>query len=311
MNPIPPLRPGSAVQVVAPSGVVPREAFDRGVGVLRGWGLEVRWAPRVFDRRHYLAGPDGDRAREWVEAFRDPGVAGVLAARGGFGAMRILEAVDARPHRPARPRLFMGFSDLTALHVLRFRQGCMGIHGANVTTLAGLDAHSLERTRRALFGEDPAGTFRWEGLRPIRGGRGEGRLIAGNLSLICALMGTRFEAPMAGCIWVVEDVHEPPYRLDRLLVQVGLARQAGRLRGLVVGDLGIGDQDPEAREAVAEALDRLAGRIGCPVVGGFPAGHRGPLHPVPVGAMAALDGDQGVLQVIEDPCGGGWGPSAG
>lgn len=298
MHPFPPLRPGSVVRVVAPSGVVPRDPFDRGLAVLQDWGLQTRWAPRIFDRVHYLAGPDADRAREWQDAFRDPEVEGVLAARGGYGSMRILEAVD----RPARPRLLMGFSDVTALHLLRLRQGFMGIHGPNVTTLAGLDRESLDRTRRALFGEDPERTFRWEGLEPVRGGRGRGRLVVGNLSLICALMGTPFEAPMAGCIWVVEDVHEPPYRLDRLLAQAGMAREARRLRGLVIGDLGIDRDDREAREALAEVLERLAARLGCPVVAGFPAGHRGPLHPVPEGAMAELDGDRGILQVVEDPC---------
>jgi len=300
MNPFLPLRPGSVVRVVAPSGVVPVEPLEAGLRVLRDWGLVVRCSPRVRDRHRYLAGSDRERAREWQEAFREPEVEGVLAARGGYGAMRILEAVDDGV--PPLPRVFLGFSDLTALHVLRFRQGATGLHGANVTTLGGLDAQSLERTRRALFGEDWRRTFRWEGLRGLRGGRSEGRLVAGNLSMLCALMGTRYEATMEGCIWVVEDVHEPPYRLDRLLTQVGLARQAGGLRGLVVGDLGVDRDDQEAREAVKEALECLAERLSCPVLAGFPAGHRGPLHPVPVGALAGLDGDDGVLQVLEDPC---------
>ncbi len=293
-----PMVPGSIVRLAATSGPVPADRFAVGVQVLEGWGLVPRWEPRLFDRHGYLAGSDEARANELVEAFTSEGVDGVIAARGGYGAMRLLDSLVGRgASLPAR--LFLGFSDLTALHLHFMGVGdLVTFHGANVTTLSQLDQESKDRTRNALMGLHRQTNFSWDGLRPVASGRAAGRMVAANLSLLGAMMGTRFAPKLAGSILLLEDVGEPVYRLDRLLTQIALAVEAAGIAGVVIGDLGV----PAAENAQLEAVLQLFARaIGRPVVTGFPAGHGTRLHPVPEGVRAELDADQGILRVIEDP----------
>jgi len=274
------------------------ERFAAGVQVLAGFGLVPRWEPRLFAEEGYLAGPDADRLQELASAFEDDGAQGVIAARGGYGAMRLLDDLAGRPGT-LPPRLFQGFSDLTALHLYFLHEGdLVTFHGPNVTTLAQADEESLRRTRNALLGLDREATFTWTGLQTVAGGRAAGRLVAGNLSMLSAMMGTRFAPPLPGAIVVVEDVNEPAYRLDRLLMQLALAADAGRVAGVVLGELGA----PPGEEGLLQAaVRRFAEAIGRPVLAGFPAGHGATLHPVPEGVLAEIDADAGTLRVVEDP----------
>lgn len=293
-----PLALGQAVRLVAPSGPVPADRFAAGVQILAHWGLVPRWDARVFATDGYLAGDDARRADELIGAFASDEPEGVIAARGGYGVMRLLDAISARTSE-IKPRFFQGFSDLTALHLYFLGEGdLVTFHGPNVTTLALADEESLRRTHDALLGLHRESTFRWEGLRPVTGGRASGRLVVGNLSMLGAMAGTRWAPPLAGAILVVEDIHESPYRLDRLLTQVALSTDAARLAGVAIGDLsGAADEAP----ATEAAVRRFADAIGRPVVAGFPAGHGPTLHPVPEGIRAELDADTGLLRVIDDP----------
>jgi len=293
-----PLARGSVVRLVAPCGPVPAERFAAGVQVLAGFGLVPRWDPRLFATDGFLAGPDDQRAGELVAAFTVDDADGVIAARGGYGAMRLLPVLEARAAE-LRPRLFQGFSDLTALHLFFLGAGdLVTFHGPNVTTLAQADKESLRRARNALLGLDREATFRWDGLHTVTGGKARGRLVAGNLSMLGAMMGTRFAPPLRGTILVLEDVNEPVYRLDRLLTQLALAADAAGIAGVVIGELGARAEDADSLVAT---LRRFAEVLGRPVVTGFPAGHGNLLHPVPEGVEAVLDADQGILQVVEDP----------
>jgi muramoyltetrapeptide carboxypeptidase len=293
-----PLVRGSVVRLVAPCGPVPADRFATGVQVLAGFGLVPRWDPRLFASDGFLAGPDDERAAELLAAFTADDADGVIAARGGYGVMRVLPALEARA-ADLRPRLFQGFSDLTALHLFFLGAGdLVTFHGPNVTTLAQADPESLRRTRNALMGLDREATFRWDGLQTVTGGRAQGRLVAGNLTMLGAMMGTRHAPPLRGAILVVEDVNEPVYRLDRLLTQVALAADAAGIAGVVIGELGARPEDTDALVATIRRFARILGR---PVVTGFPAGHGTLLHPVPEGVQAVVDADSGVLQVVEDP----------
>jgi muramoyltetrapeptide carboxypeptidase len=296
-KPFPPA-PGGRIRVVAPCSPFDRERFEAGLACLAGLGWEAMTDPRAFAADGFLAGPDADRAASVAGAFADPEAGAILAARGGYGSMRLLESLAGRC-ASFLPIPFCGFSDVTALHrLLADDAGLVTFHGPNVTTLPQLDAPSLARFAAFLAGADPASAFRWEGLAPVRGGRAEGRIVAGNLSMISALWGTRWAAPLDGTLLVLEDVGEPAYRLDRMLVQLALQPGAGGIAGIAFGDLGA---RPGEAERVSRSVAGLADRLGVPVVAGFPAGHGASNHPVPQGVRARIDADAGLFMVEEDP----------
>jgi muramoyltetrapeptide carboxypeptidase len=286
------------VRVVAPCSPFDRARFAAGVEVLTGLGLVPAVAERVYQVDGFLAGPDSLRAAELVEALCGDGADLLMAARGGYGSMRVLDEVCR--HSPAfEPRALFGFSDVTAVHLLLLRAGLVSFHGPNVTTLPQLDAASLARTGAALSGRDAEATFTYAGLAPVRCGRAEGTLVAGNLSMLSAMWGTPWAAPLAGAILVVEDTGEAPYRVDRMLTQLRMQAEAHRLAGVAFGDLGATREEDAA--AVRRSIDLLASLLPCPVVTGFPAGHGATNFPVPCGVRASLDADAGLLRVLEDP----------
>lgn len=293
-----PLRPGSAIRLVAPASPFDPDRLADGVRVLTDLGMAPVWTDRVFQRDGYLAGPDALRALELATALSDGATDAVVAIRGGYGVMRLLDTLEGHRARMRSP-LVMGFSDLTALHpFLAAGAPRVTFHGPNVMGMARLDSASRARLGAALTGVDWEATFSWGGLAAVRGGCATGRLFAGNLSMICALAGTRYAAVLDGTILVLEEVHEPAYRVDRLLTQLALHPDAPRLAGVVLGDLGV---VPDERPLLDAAVTAFAARLACPVVSGFPAGHGPANHPVPQGVRASLDADVGLLRVLEDP----------
>jgi muramoyltetrapeptide carboxypeptidase len=292
------LHKGAGIQIVEPSSPFEREALSHGLSLLRDMGLNPLYSERIFQKMGYLAGADVLRAKELVEAFSGDDVCAIIPARGGYGAMRVLEYLEAHRHS-IKPHLFMGFSDITALHMFFLvRYGLVTIHGTNAIFMAKLDRESLERTKKALFGIGWEETFLYGGLTPIVKGVARGRVVAGNLSLLCALFGTPYEPPLEGAILVIEEVDEPLYRIDRMLMQISLQRGFGGVRGVCFGDMGVVSDE---QEALVSLLEQFAVKWGKPCVFGFPIGHKSRNFPVPEGVMATLDADIGVMRVLECP----------
>lgn len=281
-------RPIQTLAVVAPSGPVPGARLDAGLRILEGMGRTVEL---FFDRSApaedgYLAGPDATRVAGFL-AGAAAGADALMAARGGYGAYRLLEQLPAAAPGPATT--LIGFSDVTALlHGLRRRWGWAGIHGPNVTTLMDLDAASLDAFRGAL--DAPGAEVRFPGLETLHPGEASGPLVGGNLAVLCSLLGTPEEVDLSGAILFVEDVGEAPYRLDRLLRQLAACRTFSRIAGLAVGDLGAGFDD-----AVRRSLSSVCGARDLPAIAGLPVGHRPANRPLILGSYATLDADRGLL----------------
>jgi muramoyltetrapeptide carboxypeptidase len=285
-----PLQRGDVVCVVAPSGPVDPDAFERGLAVLRdGFGLAVRTRPDVGARRAYLAGDDARRAAEWREAVADREARAIFCARGGYGAMRILPEIDPAPLLE-RPRWFVGFSDATAVHAVLNRAGLVTVHGPTVQQLGALAPDALAHLRAVLFGDGAGG----DPLRPgsgvagsgvVRPGRATGPLLGGSLTLLAHLCGTPFLPPLAGAILFVEDVQEKPYRLDRYFTQLRLAGALAGVAGVAVGHLTCCD---DAGVRGVDAMRELVGALGVPAIDGVPAGHERDNAALPLGAPATL-----------------------
>jgi muramoyltetrapeptide carboxypeptidase len=306
------LRPGDTVAVVAPSGRVDPALLEEGVTLLRSWGFTARCMPSTEGGRRYLAGEsDAQKGQELADCFADPSIAGILCARGGYGAMRILPFIDFATVR-AHPKVFCGYSDITALHLaLRREAGLITFHGPMVQRQAdepSLHPWTAEGLRRALTTTAPLGRIAAppDGPAPttVAGGRARGPLVGGNLSLVAALCGTRWQLDARGCVLLLEDVNEAPYRVDRMLTQLLLAGVLAGVRGLVFGDSPTCDRpagDPRTFTLVEILRDRVA-PLGIPVLYGFPCGHTPWRATLPLGVEVELNADAGTLTVLEPAC---------
>lgn len=280
----PAVRPGDVVAVVAPSS--PFEHVLGWVGL--GWlasRYRVRFTRGLFTRQGYLAGSDERRRDELVAALTDPDVRAVLAARGGYGASRFVHALSFRDFA-AHPRWIVGFSDITALHVEAARVGVASIHGPHLTAVGRGDARARAGLVRAL--EDPLAARVYEGLGVVREGVAAGPLFGGNLALLhaCAAAG-RLEVP-PGCVLLLEDVTEKPYRVDRMLSALAVGGHLARAGAVVLGDFTQCDPGPD-RVTVDQVLREALAGLGVPVVSGVPVGHGLRNDPVVLGGMARVE----------------------
>jgi len=285
-----PLRQGDAVEVVAPSSAFDRERFLRGVGALRAIGLVPRYREEIFTKAAHLAGDDGRRQGELEKALAGDAKA-IILARGGYGLLRFATRLAA----PIPAKLLIGYSDATVLHELWWRAETPSIHGPMCTQL-GEDPAAVARLSALLKGEDP-GAIDFE-PETARGGRVEAPLRGGNLATLASMCGTRLQPQFKDSIVLLEDLNEPPYRLDRLLTQLLLSGALDGARGFIIGDLTAPGEDDQGRhEAVAERLLSL----GVPLVFGAPFGHAGRNQPVAFGIAHALDADAGRLVPLDKP----------
>ena len=292
---------GDRVAVVAPSGPVDPDRLAAGLEVLRGWDLEIEVLPGATGRHErlpYLAADDAVRAKDFRAAWLDPAYTAVFCARGGYGAQRMLQHLDADELTSAEPKLLVGFSDITALHEIFNATGLVTIHGPMAGAVEQLrTATSSDRLRQLLFEPETIENLLAPG-RPavLTGGRAEGVLRGGNVALLATGLGTPTSHPGAGIV-VLEDVGEDAYRLDRLLTQLLRSGWFDRVAGLVLGDFSEAD-DPDLVGAV---LAERLGRLGMPAVTGAAIGHERTNLAVPLGAPVVLDADAGTLTLSEPP----------
>lgn len=294
--------PGARVHVIAPSGPVPMERFDRGLRVLRRrLSLDIVQAPNLLEQVGYFAGDDGQRLHATQDALADPAAGAVLCARGGYGATRLLGALDPERLR-AHPKLLVGFSDITALLCWAWvRAGLPSIHGPVVAQLATLADDDVERLCDLLRGEVPTPLQAEEGT-VITGGTVEGTLIAGNLEVLRALVGTRAMPSLSGAILAIEEIGERPYRIDRALTHLLSCGALRGIRGVAVGQLIACEEPPDGNlgpTAAQVVVERLA-TLGVPVVTGFAFGHDASHNAaLPFGTQVRLLADSCTLEFLE------------
>jgi muramoyltetrapeptide carboxypeptidase len=293
----PPLAPGARVALVAPAGPLRgSEELERAVDNARALGWEPVTAPHALDRAGYFAGADARRAADFNAALRDPRVDGVWCLRGGYGAMRILPAVDWDA-LVRHPKAIVGYSDITALHAAAGRHaGVVSYHGPTArAVLTAFSRHSLERAL-AANGGDPCGE--WPAAATLRGGRARGRLAGGNLALVAALVGTPYAPDLDGAILVLEDVNEGVYRVDRMLQQLLLAGALDGVRGIAFGHCtNCEEESDDGARRLADVVGETAAALGVPCVLGIPVGHIDDQWTLPLGAEAELDADARSLHV--------------
>ena len=284
------LKPGDKIGIVAPAGPFDRKTFSRGVHIFEEKGFDVLVPEGILESNRYLAGPDNHRAALVNDLFADNSIDGIVCARGGYGSLRILPLLDYDAIAN-HPKVFVGFSDITALlTVLADRCGLVTFHGPVVTSLA--DAHDL--TVRSLFQ-----TVTSEGQLEIKvpngttinPGTASGILCGGNLATLCHLVGTPFAPNFANKILFLEDRAEAPYKIDRMLMQMKLSKCFQGLVGIVLGSF----QDCGSVEDILTIIKDIFEDTPVPIISGMDAGHGSFNLTLPMGLEATLDADRQLL----------------
>ncbi|GAC1569512.1 MAG: LD-carboxypeptidase [Polyangiales bacterium] len=285
---IPPkLRPSDLIAIVAPSSPFDEPRFLRGVSFLAS-RYRLRMRDDLNARSGYLAGDDLRRRTEMVAALSDDSVRAIVAVRGGYGALRIVDAIDWKAFAQS-PKWIVGFSDITAFHAEASRQGVASMHAQMVAGLGDADESQREDWITAVESQRIAP---FTGLRTITEGRAKGRVFGGNLALLeaCAAAGRLFVP--RGALLFVEDCTERPYRIDRMLTSLLLGGHLANIAGIVVG--GLTDCPPGADGVTADAVirERLSS-LAVPMVTGAPFGHGEHNRPFIIGGMAEVIADKG------------------
>lgn len=297
-----PLRQGDLVAVVAPASVYDADRLARGIEVLESWGLVVE-PPFPSAPHRYLTGSDPERAGRLTEAFARDDVAAVLTVRGGFGSARLLGRFHPEV-AAAHPKIFLGYSDLTILLSRLVREaGLVCFHGPMVASdLARLPEAQLERFRRFLFGED--GWWAGRDLFCRLSGAASGRLVGGCLSVIATTIGTPYEIDTEGGVLFLEDIAEPPYRIDRLLTHLLHAGKLDGVKAVILGTFHDCERESD-RGQLMDIFDEILAPLGIPVVSGFDAGHYSGGAVLPMGCRVRVDADAGTVELLEEAFGDG------
>jgi len=245
----------------------------------------------LLERRGFTAGSVERRLEELYAAFEDEQVRGVVAARGGAGVIQLLERLDVT-RLAAHPKVFLGYSDLTFLHVLLNQRGLATFHGPMVAREFADGGYHRESLLAAVTGQGAPYVSEPDELLPLAPGTASGRLVGGCLAILAAGAGTpwalRGDAAEAR-ILLLEDVDEPPYKVDRMLRQLRAAGVFEGVRGVLLGDFprcspGL-DASYTLQDVILEALAGLA----LPIALGLSTGHTP--HPnvtLPLGVQARL-----------------------
>lgn len=304
-----PLKSGDTIGLITPSSYVsdPDElAFAR--RFCEFFGLRCKYGKNVGQRYGYLAGTAQQRVNDLHAMFQDPEIRGVFCVRGGYGSAQMLDKLDYDLIRK-NPKVFLGYSDITALHLaIGRRAGLVTFHGP--VSLSHLSTWSQKHLQRALFETAPLGLIgnppesnplqpahTW---RTVRGGKARGTLVGGNLTLLSTTLGTPYEVETSGRILLMEDIGEDIYRIDRMFTQLRLAGKLQAAAGIVIGECK--DCPPPGHDSaysLGEVINYLLGDLGIPVLYGLSFGHTIDQVTIPLSLTATLDADQQQLTIEE------------
>lgn len=296
-----PLAPGDRVALVGPSGPVPPERVQPAVDAVKALGLTPVLYPSATAAHGYLAGEDRRRAQDLTDAFLDDSIRGILCIRGGYGAQRMLPCFSPEA-AISHPKVFCGYSDVTAIHSLlnRTGEGLLTFHTPMPSTewYKGLDDYTMESMKGLLF-------CPWNEWRPLENapgcpppevivpGEAFGTLRGGNLSLVASSIATPYEVDTEGAVLFLEDVGERPYRLDGMLTHLRNSGRLERCAAVLLGYFTDCQAEDPARsltipEVIREVVEPVCRERGIPLVAGLTCGHSLPTMSLPLGSGAHL-----------------------
>ena len=302
------LQYGDTIGLIGPSGAVRTEgAVDRAIQYMKDMGFSVKVGESAHAKYGYLSGTDEVRARDLNAMFADPEVDAIVCTRGGYGTMRMLDLLDYDMIRK-NPKVFVGFSDITALHIaFQERCGLVTFHGPMATRWNDEfpDGFTKPAFLNAVMNAEPLGELHnapgYHARETVNPGSAEGVLVGGNLSLIAGTIGTPYEINTKDRILFIEEIGERTYCVDRMLTQLRLAGKFNDCAGVVFGDFADCPVEyPEFGLTLAEVIRDVAAPCLKPMFTGLQAGHVSPKLTLPFGVKVKMDADACSLTVVEN-----------
>ncbi|MBF0225952.1 MAG: LD-carboxypeptidase [Desulfobacterales bacterium] len=275
---------GETIGIAAPAGAFNIEKFNQGIEILKNQGFNVVTPEGIFNQKSYFAGSDTERAKILNRLFADKSIKAIIAARGGFGSMKILNLINFNSIRKNK-KIFIGFSDISAIlgHIWK-QSRLVCFHGPVVTNLNSIDALSIQSLIYAISSDNTI-EIKTSLNHVIKKGTSEGIILGGNLSTICHLVGTPFQINFRNSIMFIEDINEPPYKIDRMLTQMNLAGCFNGIKGIMLGSFeNCGDLNE-----IYKILDEQFMKKKIPILGGFDIGHSTRNLTIPLGIKAIID----------------------
>lgn len=307
----PRLRFGDTIGLIAPGGYTDDEAIARSVAKIEQLGFKVRFGAHLREVYGNYAGTVAQRLADLHGMFADPDVNAIWCIRGGSGCISLLSLIDYRLLR-ANPKILIGYSDITALHLAIYRHaGLVTFHGP--VAGSGWSDYSNRHMLAVLMEPQPGYTIQMApenavraleaphfGIRTAVHGQATGVLIGGNLSMVAALAGTPYAADFRNALLFIEEVNEAPYRIDRWMTQLDLAVGLRRAAGVMIG---ICDNciatDGEPSLTLQETLDLHLKVLSTPAVSGYSFGHIRHQFTLPMGINARLDSLRQSVTLLE------------
>ncbi len=305
-----PLEPGAMIGIVSPGGPSSKDRFDLGLKELERRGFQYRCPldPTTFYGKYdhgFGSGSISARTDSFMQLVRDPEVKMLLSVRGAYGSMDILPRLAFDEIAKAGKTL-VALSDISALLVNFVDKARVpAMHGPSLAS-AFADAQSdsgamesVDMLFRLL--QDPDFRPQFSELTVLRSGKGRGKILAANLTMLLCLLGTPWDVDYSGKILVLEEVGEPPYRIHRAFTQLKLAGKLDQLSGLVFGRFSkcASPHGPTVEDVIQLVLKDLLANTGYPVLSGLEMGHWGKNLPLPLGCLAEIA--DSTLSVLESP----------
>lgn len=297
------LYPGAKVALLCTSSAVPEERLEPSIAAVKALGLDPVVYPSCYyvNRHGYFSADDAQRSKDLQDAFANPDIKGILCIRGGYGAGRLLPLVNW--HDVARhPKVFCGYSDVTALHIV-LNQCCRMVTYQtpmpSTEYYEPLDDFTMTYLRRALFGALTGPLPMGDHVETLTPGCARGTLCGGNLSLVRDSLGTPWEIDTRGKILFLEDIGEKTYRVDDMLTQLRNAGKFANCAGVLFGAwTDCPPEVPERTLEIPEIIREVVLPAGKPVMAGLACGHVLPTMSLPLGATVVMDADNQTLEAL-------------
>lgn len=270
------LKIGDTISIIAPSGVLKEyhEYMDKSISIMQSWGLNVVLGSTIYDSHGHFSSTDTNREKDFQNAIDDNKIKAIWCARGGYGAMRIIDKINYN-NLLKYPKWVIGYSDITAIHNDMHNIGVESVHGVMCKSLEdiSLDDDSVKKLKDIIFGNGEL-SYVIEGNKYNISGLASGKLVGGNLTLLQSLLQSKSSIDTTNKIIFIEEVGEYLYHIDRMLHSLKRAGYFSKCSGLIVGDFtDVKKNETKFGKNLYQIINEIVEEYDFPVIYGFPAGH--------------------------------------
>ena len=288
------LERGDTIGVISTSSPVGYEELKAGVNFFKNLGFNTRIGRNVYSRSGSLSGKDNERISDLQEFFNDKSVRAIFCSRGGYGSIRLLDRIDYDLIKD-NPKIFVGYSDVTALELAFFsKTGMVSFYGPMLSCEFNgeTDISSLDKLLPVLLSEKENYKIHFTDEDVVNKGSASGILIGGCLSIFCSLLGGPYLPDLNGALLFLEDANEKPYRIDRLLSQVKMAGVFDKINGILFGQFSHCEPQEDNSPTVDDVISDICSGLTIPVAKNLPFGHIKDKITLPLGINATLNTDE-------------------